>query len=61
MWGHGDVTTLQEGDVVILHRPRGRAEPEEGLVVGGGMEQPQAPQTLLCMGEVAGGDGEHGG
>lgn len=66
MWGHGgmeiwevgDVTTLQEGDVVVLHWPRGRAEPEEGLVMGGGVEQPQAPQTLLCTGEGTKGDKE---
>lgn len=44
----GDVTSLEEGDVVILDRSWGRAEAEEGLVLGEDVQQPQPPQALLC-------------
>lgn len=48
----GDVTSLEEGDVVILDRSWGRAETEEGLVLGEDVQQPQPPQALLCTGDM---------
>lgn len=35
----GDVTSLEEGDVVILNRSWGQAEAEEGLVLGEDMQR----------------------